>query len=83
MFANESFLSVASSQIAAPNIYNIYFRLQSYRKSAPSSIKFVSYNNKKSFTVSKIAQNEHFITIKSNYPKPFYDEIFRNIVFHL
>lgn len=46
MIANESFLSVASSQIAAPNIYNIYFPLQSYRKSAPSSIKFVSYNNK-------------------------------------
>ena len=46
MIANEYFLSVASSQIAAPNIYNIYFRLQSYRKSAPSSIKFVSYNNK-------------------------------------
>ena len=46
MIANESFLSVASSQIAAPNIYNIYLRLQSYRKSPPSSIKFVSYNNK-------------------------------------
>ena len=46
MIANESFLSVASSQIAAPNIYNIYFRLQSYRKSPPSCIKFVSYNNK-------------------------------------
>lgn len=47
MIANESFLSVASSQIAALNIYNIYFfRLQSYRKSAPSGIKFVSYNNK-------------------------------------
>ena len=43
MIANESFLSVASSQIAALNIYNIYFRLQSYRKSPPSSIKFVSY----------------------------------------
>lgn len=26
MIANEPFLSVASSQIAAPNIYNIYFR---------------------------------------------------------
>lgn len=83
MIANESFLSVASSQIAAPNIYNIYFRLQSYRKSASSSIKFVSYNNKNRSRYQKIAQNEHFITIKSNYPKLFYDEIFRNIVFHL
>lgn len=46
MIANESFLSVASSQIAAPNIYNIYFRLQSYHKSLPSGIKFVSYDNK-------------------------------------
>lgn len=83
MIANESFLSVASSQIAALNIYNIYFRLQSYRKSAPSGIKFVSYNNKNRSRYQKIAQNEHFITIKSNYPKPFYDEIFRIIVFHL
>lgn len=33
--------------------------------------------------VSKIAQNERFITIKSNFPKAFYDEIFRNTVFHL